>query len=215
MKSLFVLIAFVAQLSTIVLAVEISGEIVSCSGWNLNSFPELKEFIKYGGAEAFHNVEINFNRGRKATLTIYHDGIEQEKVDLKSLGTQEKMHQMMLDKGFVLKSEEEIAMIKEQGLKHKAAEERIQAFAKDETEKRRATILEEQRYRAETFHGSTKGDELTKLTQRIKELKKDGGNEELLKELEQRRVEIMRQEMLSRQYQLQMAQEKKESHDEL
>jgi hypothetical protein len=168
----------------------------------LNRFAELKEFIKYGGAEAFQNVEIEFIRGRKAVLTIYHDGEEHEQVELQSLGTKKEMHQMMLDKGFTLKAEEQIAEMQSRG----EGQMNFKEKAKTETEKQdirmRERIFEEQRHRAESFHGSPKGDELTKLTQRIKELKGEGGSEEQVKELERRRIQLIKEGMLTRQHQL-------------
>jgi hypothetical protein len=177
----------------------------------LNRLPELKQFIKYGGAEAFQNVEVEFNRGRKAVLTINHDGDEHEQVDLQSIATQDEMHQMMLDKGFVLKSDEEVEAMMTQGVKTKTREEQETEILRGESTRRREEIVEEQRVRAETFHGSTKGDELTKLTHRIQTLKKVGGHEDTVKELENRRVELMRMEMLTRQNQLEMSRAAKET----
>jgi hypothetical protein len=168
----------------------------------LNRFAELKEFIKYGGAEAFHNVEIEFIRGRKAVLTIYHDGEEHEQVELQSIGTKKEIHQMMLDKGFTLKSEEEIAEMQARGERQMNFEEKAKTETEKEDIRMREQILEEQRHRAESFHGSPKGDELIKLTQRIKELKKEGGSEEKVKELEKRRIKLIGEGMLTGQHQL-------------
>ncbi|GKY97975.1 hypothetical protein MPSEU_000755600 [Mayamaea pseudoterrestris] len=38
-------------------------------------------------------------------MTIYQDGVEQEQIVLHTLETRDQMHQMMKDKGFVLKQE--------------------------------------------------------------------------------------------------------------
>jgi hypothetical protein len=95
-------------------AVEISGKIESCSGWSLNKLRELKQFLKGGEAESYQNVEIKYIHGRKAVLTIFHDGEEQEKIELSVLKKREEMHAMFLEKGFVLKSEEEIEAIRQQ-----------------------------------------------------------------------------------------------------
>jgi hypothetical protein len=48
-------------------------------------------------------------------LTIYHDGQQIEEVELQSISTAEEMHQMMIDKGFRLKSDEEVERIKKEG----------------------------------------------------------------------------------------------------
>ena len=79
----------------------------------MNRLPELKTFVKFGGAESFENVEIEFVSGQKAILTIFKDGIEQEQVALQSIATEAEMHQLMLDKGFVLRPPEELAVIQE------------------------------------------------------------------------------------------------------
>jgi hypothetical protein len=174
----------------------------------------LKQFIKYGGAEAFQNVEVEFNRGRKAILTIHHDGDEHEQVDLQSIKTQDEMHQMMLDKGFVLKSDEELEEITTQGVENKTHEEQESEQLQRETARKREEIVEEHRVRAETFHGSSKGDELAKLTERIQTLKKEGGYKNTVRELEKRRVELMRVEMQTRQHQLEMSRAAKETKEQ-
>jgi hypothetical protein len=150
------------------------------------------------------------SRDHKAVLSIYHDGVEYEKVELQEIGTEEGMHQMMLDKGFVLKSDEEVASIKAKGQQSKNEIKNLREKVQEDVHQKKEAIIEEQRHRAETFHGSPKGDELTRLTRRIKELRNEGGDDETIKELEQRRVKLMREEMLSRQYQLQMAEEIKQ-----
>ena len=171
----------------------------------MNRLPELKDFIKYGGAESYENVQIEYSRGRKAVLTIFHDGEVHEQVELQTISTQKEMHQMMLDKGFVRKSEGEVERIRLEGKRREVVDAGDKQRAEEDMQKKKQRIIEEQRHRAETFHGSTKGDEFTKLAQRIKELKAQGGNEEQVKDLEQRRLQLVREEMLARQYQLQNA----------
>jgi Sep15/SelM redox domain len=180
----------------------------------LNRLPELKDFVMYGGAESFQNVEVEFVGGRSAVLTIYDDGEEREKIELTTLGTQQEMKELMLDKGFVLKSPQELARIKMLGATNKKRDEIRKAKEEKDTNERKEAILEEYRRRSETLEGMPHGDELTKLTSNIKKMKEESGgktNETIVK-MERRRAEILRQELLSRQYQLQMATEHKKGH---
>ena len=102
------------SLLLLVLAVnaEITGKIVSCSGWSLNRFPELKSFLKDGEAEYYKGVEVEYVHGRNAVITITKDGEEQEPFTMSDLKTKEEMHKFMLDSGFEKKSEEEIEEMK-------------------------------------------------------------------------------------------------------
>jgi len=83
--------------------------------------------LKDGEAESYHNVEVTYIPGRKAVLTIFDDGEETEKIVLSDYQTKEEMHSMMLEKGFTLKSEEEIAALKatKEAEKKAEADERI------------------------------------------------------------------------------------------
>jgi hypothetical protein len=69
----------------------------------LNRFPELKQFLKEGEAESYQGVTVTYVAGKTAVMTIYKDGIEQEQVIMHELATRQDMHQMMKQKGFVLK----------------------------------------------------------------------------------------------------------------
>ena len=68
--------------------------------------------MTFGGAESYEGVEVEFIHGRHAYLTIYHDGRTVEKVDLHAISTETEMHEMMIRKGFTLKSEDEIEKIR-------------------------------------------------------------------------------------------------------
>ena len=48
----------------------------------------------------YHNVEIKFIHGKKATLTIFDDGEETETIMLSDIKTESEMHSMMQEKGF-------------------------------------------------------------------------------------------------------------------
>jgi hypothetical protein len=58
-------------------------------------------------------VTVNYIPGRQALLTIYQDnGVDiRETVTLSEIPTKAEMHQLMVDKGFVLKEEKELTRI--------------------------------------------------------------------------------------------------------
>ena len=116
--------------------------------------------MKYGGAISFENVDIQFETGKRATLTIYHDGEEHETVDLQDIETEDEMIQMMIDKQFRLKPQDQVAMIREIGAKAKAKEDKERSEEMEEFKKRveefRKKKMEEQRAREQTK--KTRGD---------------------------------------------------------
>lgn len=122
--------------------VEIYGKIRSCQGWALDKKPELKNFIRYGGAFSFENVEIEYETGKRATLTIYtfdEHGVKQqetEMVDLQGIETEAEMSQIMLYKGFRLKPEEELVRIRRIGAEARAKEEDERNERMDESKRR-------------------------------------------------------------------------------
>eukprot|EP00584_Thalassiosira_punctigera_P002325 CAMPEP_0172538236 /NCGR_PEP_ID=MMETSP1067-20121228/9667_1 /TAXON_ID=265564 ORGANISM="Thalassiosira punctigera, Strain Tpunct2005C2" /NCGR_SAMPLE_ID=MMETSP1067 /ASSEMBLY_ACC=CAM_ASM_000444 /LENGTH=176 /DNA_ID=CAMNT_0013323691 /DNA_START=152 /DNA_END=682 /DNA_ORIENTATION=+ len=96
--------------------------------------PQLKSFLKDGEAESYRNVEVKFIHGRKAIMTIWEAGYdnggvdgdrerweEVEKITLSDYKTKVEMHALFIEKGFQMKSEEELAAWKIQ--KEKEAEE--------------------------------------------------------------------------------------------
>lgn len=113
---------FLTILST-AFADEVYGKIVSCSGWSLNRLPILKEFLKGGnGAAIYKNVDIEFERGRKAILTIHEDDEDGEIIDtiiLSEYETEKEMHDLFKKFGFQELTPEEIEA------KREAEEERI------------------------------------------------------------------------------------------
>lgn len=90
----------------------------------MNRLPEVKSFLKDGEAEWYRGVEVKYIHGRKAILTILEDGVEKEKVTLSELKSKADMHKMMVAKGFVKKSDDDIAQIRAQIAEEKAAEEK-------------------------------------------------------------------------------------------
>jgi len=70
-------------------------------------------------------VEVNFIAGRKAVLTIFKDGKEQEKVTLSDYNDKDKLHQLFAQKGFQKYTGEEMVARK----KMKEAEDGNDAIA--------------------------------------------------------------------------------------
>lgn len=85
-----------------------------------------------GEAQEYQGVTIEFMAGRTAILTIYDDSnTEKEQVHLHEMDDKEKLHAMMLNKGFQRKSEEEIAQLRQEKrastlVKNRDMKERIQ-----------------------------------------------------------------------------------------
>ena len=64
----------------------------------------------------YHGVEVNYVSGRKAVLYVYDDEKEVEQVVLSDYEERgkEAMHEMMLEKGFVKRTEEEMRDVGEE-----------------------------------------------------------------------------------------------------
>jgi len=78
--------------------------------------------LKDGEAEWYHNVSVKYVGGKKAVLTIFDGDEEKEKVTLSEYKEKDEMHAMMIEKGFVKKSDEEIELVKIEIEKRKAEE---------------------------------------------------------------------------------------------
>jgi nitrate reductase alpha subunit len=141
----------------------LTAEIVSCSGWKLNKLPQLKSFLKDGEAEAYTGVTVRYVPGRTAIMDIYKGGTLLEQVPLHTLQTKPEMHALMKEKGFVMKSPEELeawkkrdktdrelnagafARTKERKEKQRTVETRMERLVK-EREKTKQRIQEEREY---------------------------------------------------------------------
>lgn len=88
------------------LSQSLTGKIVSCSG-HVKSF--LKDFL----AESYRGVDVSYVRGRAPVLSIYSGGDLQEEVRLFQFSTLDELHEMMLEKGFALVSDDETADVRE------------------------------------------------------------------------------------------------------
>ena len=51
--------------------------------------------------DTYEDVEVRFISGRKAVMTIYKDGKEQEKITLSDYDDKDKLHALFKEKGFV------------------------------------------------------------------------------------------------------------------
>jgi hypothetical protein len=125
--------------------------------------PELKEFLKGGDAESYEGVTIEYIPGRTAILTVFHDQEQVEKVQLSSLKSQQDMHDMMKEKGFTLKSPEEIAKLK-------VELEEAERTRKEEQQLKRDRRLKERREEKERL-GQTSNADATDA-KRMEQLKK-------------------------------------------
>mmetsp|Transcript_12212 Transcript_12212/g.19284 ORF Transcript_12212/g.19284 Transcript_12212/m.19284 type:complete len:157 (+) Transcript_12212:240-710(+) len=117
---------------------------------------------------------------------------------LQTIETEAEMHQLMLDKGFVLKSEEELEQVEAMRTEEIEKEETKNNLIQKKREEKRQRILEEQK-EATTNLDIEKRKELKEITLRIKELKKEGGDKDLIKELTKRRTQLARETMISTQ----------------
>ena len=106
----------------------------------MNRLPELKSFLKDGDALEYKNLEVTFISGRTATLYIYEDGTETEKILISSYKTKSAMHELLKSKGFEKRSPEELATAKQKAKEADEAEEL-------EKEKRRSSLIERLRFR--------------------------------------------------------------------
>jgi hypothetical protein len=102
----------------------------------LNRLRELKSFLKDSEAEEYQGVDVEFIHGRKAVLTIYKDGIEQEQITLSDYATKEEMHALMVEKGFIKKKEEEIVELKRRNKELQDEEERVKQERQAENQRR-------------------------------------------------------------------------------
>ncbi|KAL3763666.1 hypothetical protein ACHAWU_009090 [Discostella pseudostelligera] len=66
------------------------------------------------GIELYQNVEVNFISGKKAILTIFRDGNEDEKVTLSDYDDRDKLHELFEQKGFKKYTNDE--MIERRGI---------------------------------------------------------------------------------------------------
>jgi len=116
--------------------------------------PILKSFLKDGEAESYQNVQVKFVPGRKAIMTIYESGdgdddeeeswVEKEQVVLSDYKTKDEMHALMVEKGFQLKSPEEVEAIQQQ-YKDEAEAERTKAEERREEMRIRREEMQRQR----------------------------------------------------------------------
>ena len=110
----------------------------------MNRFPQLKSFLKDGEAEQYQGISIRYVAGREAILTIYNDGVEQEKVHLHTLTDKASMHRLFQDKGFVKKEGSDTASRQLPTTKTTQEEVRDQRRAEKERKRRERELLGKQ-----------------------------------------------------------------------
>lgn len=115
--------------------------------------------MKDGEAEWYKGVTVTYIHGRQAVMTVYDDGTEKEKITLSDLKTKNEMHAMMSEKGFVKKSEEEIAEHNRKLEQERAAEEERVRKLKEE---RRMQAEERRKRREEELEAKRKMEEEAK-----------------------------------------------------
>ena len=77
----------------------------------------MKRFIKgEGGATSYDGVDITWIRGRQPTLTIKHDGVEVETINL-STYSEDKLHALFQVKGFRRRFSWDTELNKQPGVK--------------------------------------------------------------------------------------------------
>lgn len=93
----------------------VTGKIVSCGGWGVKRNLELLSFLKIDAeVEWYRNLQIEFQRFHRPLLTVYHNGVAVETIDLMPYGTKMELHHVLMQKGMIRKSEDEIAYLVEQ-----------------------------------------------------------------------------------------------------
>lgn len=124
----------------------------------------MKSFLKDFEAEEYRGVEVQYVGGKPAILSIFKDGELREEVNLFDINNKTELHAMMVEKGFVRKTDEEIEEMKK--VKIKERDEEAERLRK-EREERRAKMTEAQRARRQKQEdgrkdkgGGAKADEL-------------------------------------------------------
>jgi len=128
MKVILLSILLLVTAVSSVVAQNVSGVIVSCGGWSLGRTPELRKFIKTdveNGAGLYKKLQVEFIPHKPAVLSIYDaNGGLVEELNLKELSTsQDALHTLLVEKGFVRKTPEELQVERAALEAERAAEE--------------------------------------------------------------------------------------------
>lgn len=77
------------------------GVIESCSGWKLNRYPVIKEFLKGdSGATIYKHMQIEYIPGHNPDLVVKKPN--PIRIDLTQYKTEEDLHELMILKGFII-----------------------------------------------------------------------------------------------------------------
>lgn len=94
MNSLFISLILTSLENT-----NITAEIQTCSGWQLNRYPILKQFVREsGGADQYDMLKVKYISGHNPDLVIYNDDIEIERIDLKKYNTLKDIQNLLNSK---------------------------------------------------------------------------------------------------------------------
>lgn len=119
--------------------------------------PELKSFLRNFEAEEYEGVTVQYMRGRSPTLVIYHDGKRKEKIELNNSFSNDDLHKLMINKGFVKMSEDEIAQMKEVNFAKQRSEQLRRQKEKKERRKRRKQQMDKDKKLAHLVKRNTSG----------------------------------------------------------
>lgn len=100
-------------------------------------------------AEEYGGVAVQFVSGKPAVLSIYSDGELKEEVDLYQYVSKEELHRLMVEKGFIRMSPDEVLAMKERKAVELAEEQKRRvaerAYYREESKKRRDAKLSAQK----------------------------------------------------------------------
>lgn len=91
-----------------VVQAKITGKVISCPGWRLNKYPELKKFL-HNDASNYEDLYISWIRGVDPVLKLLDTttGVETEEIKLSAYNSKSAMEELLHSKGIHLKNEEE------------------------------------------------------------------------------------------------------------
>jgi len=146
--------------------------------------PALKEFLKGGDAESYHNVEIEYKQGKPPLMTLFAGGEVKEEVLLKEYDTNEALHQLFQEKGLQRKTLEEIAQVKLEVQKREALDlerraaasaKRREAHQENQRWQQEARMMREELHRKEQA-GNISPEELADLKEKLEEFESRNRN---------------------------------------
>jgi hypothetical protein len=120
-------------------------------------------------AEYYVGLEVEFRHGMDAVLTVFENGAERERVVLSDLPSKEEMHELLIEKGFERKSEEEVSRIMAERF-WLAEEEKAATLKRNEevVARHRAEIEERKRKEEEARRDEAKKEKVLSYSEALK-----------------------------------------------